>query len=234
MPNNILCKNAADTATDRIYKKFIILNDKFPLSGMCIIQKRKKQGDISMTDAQFNDALRKMMSGDRQGLADIYNEYYKLAYSAALSVTCCRADAEDAVSDLFVKLWLGVSGGKIKFDPDRQGHKRWLAVCARNTAVNITRRRKNEESLEADDSDQPAEPADTRQENEMLTSVELKDALGKLAEGERMVFHLKHFAGYTLREIAEILSIPPGTAASRCRSAEEKLRSLMKEAFMYE
>ncbi|MBQ4225436.1 MAG: sigma-70 family RNA polymerase sigma factor [Oscillospiraceae bacterium] len=189
-----------------------------------------------MTDAQFNDALRKMMSGDRQGLADIYNEYYKLVYSAALSVTCCRADAEDAVSDLFVKLWLGVSGGKIKFDPDRQGHKRWLAVCAKNTAVNITRRRRNEESLEAGDSDQPAaaEPADTKQESEMLTSVELKDALGKLAEGERMVFHLKHFAGYTLREIAEILSIPPGTAASRCRSAEEKLRSLMKEAFMYE
>ena len=181
-----------------------------------------------MNDLKFTECIRKIQSGDRQGLEDIYSEYYKLIYSAALAVTGNRTDAEDAVSDYFVKLWLGISGGKITFDASKTGHRRWLAVTANNLALdNMRKAHRSESPEELSEEDAPTE----NPEESLIEQVRVKEALDSLDENEREVVHLKHFGGFTLKEISEILSVPQGTAAWRYRTAAEKLRKLLGEAF---
>ena len=52
----------------------------------------------------------------------------------------------------------------------------------------------------------------------------LKDAIGRLPQGLRAVIAMRYFSGYTIVETAQILDIPQGTAASRCRRALQLLR----------
>ncbi len=178
-----------------------------------------------MTDMRFTECIRRIQSGDRKGLEDIYSEYYKLIYSAALAVTGNRTDAEDTVSDYFVKLWIGISQGKIRFDGGKAGHKRWLAVTARNLALDNMRRQHPSDELTEEDA-----PSESPEES-MIDCVRVKEALSSLDESEREVVHLKHFGGFTLKEISEILSVPQGTAAWKYRTAAEKLKKILGEAF---
>ena len=181
-----------------------------------------------MTDRQFGECIRRMKDGDRQGLADIYSEYYKLVYSAALAVAGNRQDAEDAVSDYFVKLWVGVTSGKIDFDSGRTGHKSWLCVSAKNLAADMMRKvRRTELTEDIPEEDAPA----GNSEDEITDRIGIAEAFGSLEEPEREAVHLKYFGGYTLKEIAEIMSVPQGTAAWRFRTGTEKLRKMIGEAF---
>ena len=187
-----------------------------------------RQGGKTMTDMQFGECIRRMRDGDRQGLADIYGEYYKLVYSAALSVTGNRQDAEDAVSDYFVKLWVGISSGRINFDSKRTGHKSWLSVSAKNLAADMMRKLRRADLTE----EIPEEDAPTgNTEDEITERIGIAEAFNSLEEPEREAVHLKYFGGYTLKEIADIMSVPQGTAAWRFRTGTDKLKKMIGEAF---
>ena len=51
----------------------------------------------------------------------------------------------------------------------------------------------------------------------------VREALAKLPESYRSVLVLRHYEGLKLREIAEILEIPPGTVNSRMAEALTRL-----------
>ena len=59
---------------------------------------------------------------------------------------------------------------------------------------------------------------------EAFDSLPLREAVEKLPKELKSIVILRYFSGYTLRETAEILGIPQGTAATRQRRALELLR----------
>lgn len=182
-----------------------------------------------MTDKEFSDHLKKIGDRDVQSFKCIYSSYFRLIYSSALAVTNNKAAAEDVTSEFFVKLWESPFEG---FSEEKGSHRRWLAVCARNLAVNYIRKFGKEALI-----DETADGEESFSDSSSVTDTEeriadktlISDALSQLDETEREVIHLKHYCGYTLREIAKILGITQGTAAWRCRSGEKKLRKLLEE-----
>lgn len=64
---------------------------------------------------------------------------------------------------------------------------------------------------------------------EQFDALPLKEAVRSLPRDLRDVVVLRYFSGYTLRETAEILDIPPGTASTRQRRALELLRLELDE-----
>ena len=80
--------------------------------------------------------------------------------------------------------------------------------------INECRHRKKQLSLD----EIPEEAA------ERFDALPLKEAVRSLPRELRDLVILRYFAGYTLRETAEILDIPPGTAATRQRRALSLLR----------
>ena len=83
-----------------------------------------------------------------------------------------------------------------------------------NECCNELRHRKKQLSLD----EIPEEAA------ERFDALPLKEAVRSLPRELRDLVILRYFAGYTLRETAEILDIPPGTAATRQRRALSLLR----------
>ena len=58
----------------------------------------------------------------------------------------------------------------------------------------------------------------------------VREAVGKLAEGERAAIELAYFGGHTYREVAQILDQPEGTIKSRIRSGLARLRSELESS----
>lgn len=90
----------------------------------------------------------------------------------------------------------------------------WITRILINTCCTELKRRKRQLSLE--------ELPETAAEE--FDALPLKEAVRRLPGELRELVILRYFAGYTLREAAEILDIPQGTAATRQRRALALLR----------
>ena len=90
----------------------------------------------------------------------------------------------------------------------------WMTRILINAASDELRRRKRHQSFE----ELPESAA------EEFDSLPLKDAISRLPKELKEIVVLRYFSGYTLKETAEILDIPQGTAATRQRRALSLLR----------
>ena len=143
--------------------------------------------------------------------------------------------AEDLLQEVFLLVWRRADQWKA------QGSFRgWLFRIATNQALNLLRsqRRRPEqplqpvEGLEAEDElDAPAWLVDTASlgPDAALEAAEQRHRLQKifqeLPEEKRLVFRLVHQYEMSLREAADELGIPEGTAKSRLHYARQSLRA---------
>lgn len=132
---------------------------------------------------------------------------------AAYSILGSLAESEDAVQEVFIKLY------RQKPTFNNESHeKAWLLRVTVNQAKNRLRQLKRlcayEESCDGT----------------VFASSEQRavyEAVRTLDEKYRTVVHLHYFEGYTIKEIAQILSIPSSTAGTRLERAKTQLRKLL-------
>lgn len=109
-------------------------------------------------------------------------------------------DAEDLVSDVFVKVFNGLSG----FDEKKASLSTWIYSITQNAVIDYYRKTKSVCEL-------PEELCfDENIEEKMINEEMLKslaDALGKLSQRERDIIILHYYNGKTLKSIAEIMDI---------------------------
>ena len=122
--------------------------------------------------------------------------------------------ALDAVDEAVYK---GLLACKKLKEPDY--FNTWLTRILINVCNDELRRRGRETAL-----DELPETA-----AQQFDALPLKEAVERLPRELRGVIALRYFAGYTLAETAEILSIPQGTAATRQRRALTLLRLELTE-----
>jgi RNA polymerase sigma-70 factor (ECF subfamily) len=109
-------------------------------------------------------------------------------------------------------------------DPDRFDawlHRVLVNVCIQQ-AVRERRRTANLRVLPVDG---PTGP------DELLTLADrdqLERGFRRLPPDQRAILVLHHFVGYSHREIAETLGIPPGTARSRLHTAHRAMRAALE------
>ena len=58
-----------------------------------------------MEQSRFADCVKKMQSGDREGLKLIYEEYVGYIYTVVYGILPSKEDAEDVTSEFFIHLW---------------------------------------------------------------------------------------------------------------------------------
>lgn len=109
-------------------------------------------------------------------------------------------DAEDVVSDVFVKVFNGLSD----FDENKASLSTWIYTITRNAVIDHFRASKRlcelpEELYSEDDTEQNII------NTEMLER--LADALERLNERERNIIVLHYYGGRTLKDIAEAMGI---------------------------
>jgi RNA polymerase sigma-70 factor (ECF subfamily) len=134
-----------------------------------------------------------------------------------------RSDAQDAAQQVFL-----VASRRLP-QLERGKERSFLYGTAVRMAANL--RRSFRRRREAPEADLPASPAGQPLPDELVEQQRarafLDELLGQLPDELRRVLVLAEIEQLTLAAIAELESIPAGTAASRLRRAREAFRRLL-------
>jgi RNA polymerase sigma-70 factor (ECF subfamily) len=179
--------------------------------------------DLDRSDAEL---LGRLQTGDSGAAALLYDRHHRGLYAYALSLLRDPGLSEDVVHETFLRL--------LATRPERPVvlGKSFVYAVARNLALDLLRGagRQDAHRLPLARAAQmrvaPAAPeaGDEERRNETLLS-----ALARLPQEQQETVTLKVFSGLTFAQIAEVLSVSAGTAASRYRYALEKLADMLQE-----
>ncbi len=147
----------------------------------------------------------------------LYRRHSGRVNAVCLRLTADKGRAEEAVQDVFVRVWerLGTFRGESAFGS-------WLHRLAINTVLQTMRseRRRVARVDSADDAGVVDAPAATPRVDEQI---DLEAALARLPEHTRMVVVLHDVEGFTHEEIATMTGVPPGTVRSQLSRARRTL-----------
>ncbi len=150
-------------------------------------------------------------------------------YASRMLGVCHRyarnhADAEDILQDSFIKVF-----GKIKQFKSEGSFEGWIRKIVVNTAIkkySLARYNKELSGYEVTDNIQPTtDPVAYGH----LTEKDLLALINKLPDGYRLIFNLYVIEGFQHDEIAEMLSIQPGTSRSQLVKARLMLQKQILE-----
>lgn len=158
-------------------------------------------------------------SGDQRAMGDLYDRYSSLVYSVALRVLGEAGAAEDVLQEVFMQLWRRPAS----FDAARGSLAPWLAVIARNRAIDALRKRKPETDL--DDVIVSVEPDLAGAAERNRAAEQIRRKLGEMPELQRSAIEMAFFEGLTHSEIAAKTGTPLGTIKTRIRNALISLRT---------
>jgi RNA polymerase sigma-70 factor (ECF subfamily) len=190
-------------------------------------------GDIDLPDerAKANTMLiRRMAGGDKDALAELYDNLSRPLYSTAKYILNDASEAQDVVHDVFLALWKNASS----FDSSRGAAFSWAVTLTRNRSIDRLRTRANRARLlgqsapddlgfgsvaDAVGADQKVDLGDR--------AVAVRSAMAELPREQQRALELAFFSGLTQKEIAEKLSEPIGTVKARIRRGLLKLRDAL-------
>jgi len=165
--------------------------------------------------------------------AELIREHEGRVYGIVCQYVKDEEEARDLTREVFYKAFrsLGRFRGNSKFSS-------WVCRIAINRSIDYLRRRKNVrvESLdepiatdggevERDLPDSSPSPDAVVERDELAAAI--RDAVNRLSPKLHTVTVLREYQGLSIEEIAETLSVSPGTVKSRIFRARERLRALL-------
>ena len=162
--------------------------------------------------------LTRVKGGNQQAMTELFDQYSGMVYSVALRVLKDPGQAEDVMQEIFFQVWRNPEA----FVSGRGSLGAWLAVMARNRAIDSLRKRRPTDSVDdvvlASNSDLGSEV----ERNRMMEKV--RGVLKDLPMEQEKSIELAFFEGLTHSEIAARTGDPLGTVKTRIRSALITLR----------
>lgn len=169
--------------------------------------------------------MQRIAANEPEAVSELYDRFASLVYRLAFQAMPTRADAEDAVQEVFVRLWRTAD----RYDPKRAALVTWVMLISRRHLVDRLRRTKTRVRAMALDEKQSeplrAEPNAAGGGMDMQERFgELMDRISRLPELQRTVVTRAYLGGQTLRQIGEELDTPIGTVKSALSRALVRLR----------
>ena len=186
-----------------------------------------------MQSSELDNFVALAQQGRPDGLEWIMRQYSSRLYGYFLRSTGCMHEAEDLLSELWVRLLrtLGNYSHSGRFD-------QWLFRIAANlvrdrirrkvshgVTVSLDSSKDGEKTFDTAD-DHQAEPIDIMKSGEARQAVQA--ALAKLDEKTREMILLRHFGEMSFAELAKEFDCPVGTVLARVHRGMQKLRQLLE------
>jgi RNA polymerase sigma-70 factor, ECF subfamily len=156
-------------------------------------------------------------------LEELFREHHRLIYRTAFSVTGSRADAEDVLQIIFLRL---IRRG---LPPDLEKNpKGYLYRAAINVSLDTVQTRQRQMLVDGDRVLAAVEPV-THERPEDERKRRLREAIHHLKPRAVEILILRHVHGYRDAEIAKMLGTSRGTIAVTLFRARAKLRTLLSD-----
>lgn len=151
-------------------------------------------------------------------LSQAMNRYGDAVYRLALCRLQNIADAEEVYQETFLQLFQQKNAQSW----EDEHLKAWLLRVAVNKCADIGRHRKSHGYVTLDDIPELSG-------RDYFAYMELWDAVNRLPEKPRMIFHLFYSEGYKTEEISKILKIPASTVRVYLNRARKAIRKELED-----
>ena len=180
--------------------------------------------------------MRRVSANDEAAIAELYDRFASLVYRMALQTMPTRTEAEDAVQEVFIRLWHTAG----RYNDQRAALVTWVMLITRRHLVDKLRRLRARIRPTSLDGAAAAgiklgsrgvaadgEHNSSRDPSRVVTDERMKvlmQRINALPELQRTVVVRAYLGGQTLRQIGEELDTPLGTIKSALSRALVRLR----------
>lgn len=188
---------------------------------------------------QETELIIRARNGNISAFEELIYKYDKKVLALALRYVKNEDDARDIYQEVFIRVFKGLK--KFQFKSE---FSTWLYRIVTNVCLTYKTRSNKREyiSIHPDDNEgsdimktgfeiEDNEPIPDR----ALTNAEISDyinnALETLSPRQKMIFILKHYEGYKLKEIAEMLHCGEGTIKKYLFDAVRKMRTQLADLY---
>ncbi|MCA1031284.1 sigma-70 family RNA polymerase sigma factor [Bacillus timonensis] len=163
--------------------------------------------------------VKKAQKGNDKAFLKLFEEYEQDIYRTAFVYVKNQEDALDVVQETAYR-----SFKSIKNLQEPKYFKTWLIRIAISCSIDMLRKRKKVVRLKPE----VVDLLSSDEKEDIPLSMSLQDLIDILGTEEKNVVVLRFYHDYTLKEVAETLDIPLGTAKSILYRALKKLRNEWK------
>jgi RNA polymerase sigma-70 factor, ECF subfamily len=185
-----------------------------------------------------NDLIVQAQRGNTAAFEQLVYRYDRKVLSIAARFTGNKEDAKDIYQEVFMRVYRALP--QFQF---RSQFSTWLYRIVKNVCLTHLQQGKNYPQVSIDEQYESANgssthslldslPAKSSTERGALDSEiseQVQIAMNQLSPKQKMVFVMRHFEGYKLREIASMMKCTEGTVKKYLFTATERMRKNLKE-----
>ena len=187
------------------------------------------------------ELILKAQVGDQTAFEQLIYNYDKAVLSIAMRYVRNNDDAKDIYQEVFIRVYKSLK--KFEF---RSEFSTWIFRITTNVCLTYKSRKKDQlmvplqEEFEEDNSEfgRVELISDEKSPEEEILNTDLKNFIGNavdsLSERQRITFVLKHYEGYKIKEIAEMLNCKEGTVKKYLFDAINNLRKKLEPLGVYQ
>jgi RNA polymerase sigma-70 factor, ECF subfamily len=175
--------------------------------------------------------------GSAQAFEQLVQKYDRQVFAVAAQYVNSADEAKDIYQEVFIRVYRGLNSFRFS-----SGFGTWLYRITTNVCLthrDQSRRHRHESLHDNDDPDDHGRAVPLRDSSPgsspdvMTDSADIarniESALGILSPQQRLVFTLRHYQGYKLREIAVMMKCTEGTVKRYLFTATERMRGELSD-----
>jgi RNA polymerase sigma-70 factor (ECF subfamily) len=175
--------------------------------------------------AMTESVLARVARGDSKAVRECIDEFGGLVWAIARRMTRSRADAEDAVQEIFIDVWKSAG----RFDAAQGSEKVFITTIARRRLIDRMRRGRMNHLMDSEESLEDVRWAEPGNDGEIRVEAERAAAVvARLRPEQRKVLRMGLLEGMTHSEIATATGMPLGTVKTQMRRGLIQVRQWMK------
>jgi RNA polymerase sigma-70 factor, ECF subfamily len=178
-----------------------------------------------LTPAELVWLLAAVAKGDEAAFERVYVATRAKLYGVVLRILRRQDLAEEVIHETYVKIWSSAG----RFNPAVASPITWMTSIARNSAIDIVRKR-TELSLEQEPAamEVAADSADPLARREMTEELKrLLECVGRLEPGRQRLVLLAYYNGWSREQLAAKFEIPMNTVKTWLRRSLMEIRECL-------
>ena len=182
-----------------------------------------------------HELISRAQGGESAAFDALVVRYDKQVLAIAASYTKSPDDAKDIYQEVFLRVYRSLGGFKFRSEFSTWLYRITTNVCLTHKTRQGGRSFAPIEEIDRVDSveemSRPKQVSPERHAQNSEISRHIEQAMEHLSPQQRLVFTLKHYQGYKLREIAQMMDCAEGTVKKYLFTATEKLRQRLKKLY---
>jgi RNA polymerase sigma-70 factor (ECF subfamily) len=177
----------------------------------------------------LDEVLQRVARGNLEAFEQLFTTLSDAVYGAVRRVLRDPAQSEEVTQEVWVEVWRSAT----RFDPGRGSASTWILTMAHRRAVDRVRSAQaaaDREERVALKERQPAYDEVAETVEAKLEQEQVRRCMETLTDLQRESVTLAYYAGYTYREVGELLTVPLGTVKTRLRDGLIRLRDCLEVA----